>query len=129
MIEVQVLPLEGIAATDVSRVGGKNASLGEMIAKLGPAGVQVPPGFATTAAAFRLFLRSNGLEPAISSRLAEYHAGRLSLPQAAAAIREAILAGRIGSVPIEWRSEPRRTSWCFCMTTRDRKRACRPRSS
>jgi pyruvate,water dikinase len=93
MAEEQVLPLERISASDVARVGGKNASLGEMIATLGPAGVRIPPGFATTAAAYRLFLRSNAIEPIIAGHLADYHAGKVQLPKAAAAIRESIVAG------------------------------------
>lgn len=51
-----------VSMQDVPSVGGKNASLGEMIARLGSAGVRVPDGFATTAAAFRAFLQYNHLE-------------------------------------------------------------------
>src|SRR3954464_8713105 len=51
-----VLPLETLRMTDVGRVGGKNASLGDMISQLAAAGVRVPGGFATTAEAFRDFL-------------------------------------------------------------------------
>ncbi|MDH3492036.1 MAG: phosphoenolpyruvate synthase, partial [Acidobacteriota bacterium] len=54
---------------DVERVGGKNASLGEMIQNLSSAGITVPNGFATTADAFRSFLDSNKLEEKINSRL------------------------------------------------------------
>jgi pyruvate,water dikinase len=93
MTENLILPLDRISAKDVARVGGKNASLGEMIAELGPIGIRVPPGFATTSAAYRGFLRSNALEPLIAARLADYQAGSLDLPQCAAAIRDAILGG------------------------------------
>jgi pyruvate,water dikinase len=55
--------------TDVESVGGKNASLGEMISQL-PQGVRVPTGFATTAHAFREFLKHEGLADRISQRLA-----------------------------------------------------------
>ena len=48
-----VLPFETLRMTDVETVGGKNASLGEMISQLANAGVRVPGGFATTAEAFR----------------------------------------------------------------------------
>lgn len=54
--------LKEVSMQDVPLVGGKNASLGEMIARLGSAGVRVPDGFATTAAAFRAFLQHNHLE-------------------------------------------------------------------
>jgi pyruvate,water dikinase len=56
--------------TDVDAVGGKNASLGEMISQLSDAGVRVPGGFATTAHAFRIFLAHNGLDARIAARLA-----------------------------------------------------------
>lgn len=51
-----VVPFENLRMTDVEVVGGKNASLGEMISQL-PQGVRVPTGFATTAHAFREFLK------------------------------------------------------------------------
>jgi pyruvate,water dikinase len=54
--------------TDVESVGGKNASLGEMISQL-PSGVRVPTGFATTAHAFREFLKFDGLTDRINARL------------------------------------------------------------
>lgn len=57
-----VLPFNKVGIKDVQLVGGKNASLGEMILHLQPLGVNVPDGFATTAEAFRVFLRENGLE-------------------------------------------------------------------
>ncbi len=55
--------------SDVATVGGKNASLGEMISQLGSSGVRVPGGFATTAQAYRDFLAQNGLARRISERL------------------------------------------------------------
>ncbi|WP_240753907.1 phosphoenolpyruvate synthase [Natronospirillum operosum] len=55
--------------TDVDKVGGKNASLGEMIHQLSDAGVRVPGGFATTAEAYRDFLRHDGLADRINERL------------------------------------------------------------
>ena len=63
-----VVPFENLRMTDVESVGGKNASLGEMISQL-PAGVKVPTGFATTAHAFREFLRFEGLSEKIEERL------------------------------------------------------------
>ena len=64
-----VVPFEKLRMTDVEAVGGKNASLGEMISQL-PQGVRVPTGFATTANAFRQFLAHDGLAERISQRLA-----------------------------------------------------------
>lgn len=64
-----VVPFEQLRMTDVESVGGKNASLGEMISQL-PQGVRVPTGFATTAHAFRQFLAHDGLADRISKRLA-----------------------------------------------------------
>ena len=64
-----VLPFEQLRMTDVDSVGGKNASLGEMISQLTDAGVRVPTGFATTAQAFRDFLSDSGLDRRISDRL------------------------------------------------------------
>ena len=66
-----VVPFENLRMTDVEAVGGKNASLGEMISQLptGPAGVRVPTGFATTAHAFRVFLAHDGLDKKINAVL------------------------------------------------------------
>ncbi|WP_294638329.1 phosphoenolpyruvate synthase [uncultured Aquabacterium sp.] len=64
-----VVPFEQLRMSDVEVVGGKNASLGEMISQL-PDGVRVPTGFATTAHAFREFLKHDGLADRISQRLA-----------------------------------------------------------
>ena len=65
-----IVPLDRLSMADVPRVGGKNASLGEMIAHLAGAGVQVPGGFATTAQAFWAFLDHNDLRARIQARLA-----------------------------------------------------------
>ncbi|WP_411883578.1 phosphoenolpyruvate synthase [Polaromonas sp. YR568] len=66
-----VVPFENLRMTDVEAVGGKNASLGEMISQLptGPQGVRVPTGFATTAHAFRVFLAHDGLDKKINGVL------------------------------------------------------------
>ena len=63
-----VVPFELLRMADVESVGGKNASLGEMISQL-PSGVRVPTGFATTAHAFRQFLALGGLTARINARL------------------------------------------------------------
>ena len=64
-----VVGLDEVGNGDVALVGGKNASLGEMINGLSAVGVKVPGGFATTAEAFREFLSENGLDKKISDRL------------------------------------------------------------
>ncbi len=66
--EALVVPFENLRMTDVAIVGGKNASLGEMISQL-PHGVRVPTGFATTAHAYREFLRHAGLDQRINALL------------------------------------------------------------
>jgi pyruvate,water dikinase len=64
-----VLPLESLRMTDVGRVGGKNASLGELISQLAASGVRVPGGFATTAEAFDQFLAHSQLTDRIARLL------------------------------------------------------------
>ena len=64
-----IVSLDQIGMADLEQVGGKNASLGEMIRHLSTAGVKVPGGFATTADAFREFLAQNGLADRIRQRL------------------------------------------------------------
>ena len=64
------IPFEHLRMSDVEVVGGKNASLGEMISQLAASGVRVPGGFATTALAFRQFLAHGGLTDKINARLA-----------------------------------------------------------
>ena len=67
----RIVPLDRLRMGDVARVGGKNASLGEMIGELSAAGVRVPGGFATTADAFRELLARDGLAGRIRRRLAD----------------------------------------------------------
>jgi pyruvate, water dikinase len=63
-----VVPFENLRMSDVESVGGKNASLGEMISQL-PSGVRVPTGFATTSHAFRIFLKHEQLDERIQAAL------------------------------------------------------------
>ncbi|MGV1015915.1 MAG: phosphoenolpyruvate synthase [Fluviibacter phosphoraccumulans] len=65
-----VINFKELRMTDVEQVGGKNASLGEMISQLSNAGVRVPGGFATSAEAYRAFLAHNGLADRINASLA-----------------------------------------------------------
>src|SRR5690606_37280695 len=66
-----IIPFEALGRGDVARVGGKNASLGEMVQNLSPRGVRVPTGFATTADAYWRFIDANGLREVIAGALAE----------------------------------------------------------
>ncbi|WP_111400642.1 phosphoenolpyruvate synthase [Humitalea rosea] len=93
MAEPPLLWLETVGVADVPRVGGKNASLGEMIGALGGAGVRVPPGFATTAASFRDYVAENGIATAMQAQLAAFKAGKASLQETGAAIRRLFLDG------------------------------------
>ncbi|WP_371322429.1 phosphoenolpyruvate synthase [Dechloromonas sp. ZY10] len=68
-MEALVIPFEKLRMTDVEQVGGKNASLGEMISQLADTGVRVPGGFATTAHAYRIFLAQSGLDAKINAAL------------------------------------------------------------
>jgi len=87
-----VVPFEKLRMTDVDSVGGKNASLGEMISHL-PTGVKVPTGFATTAHAFREFLKFGDLSAKINARLATLDTEDVrALAQAGAEIRAMVEA-------------------------------------
>ena len=70
-MEARVIGLEKLGKHDVELVGGKNSSLGEMISHLSNAGVSVPGGFATTAAAYREFLDQSGLNARIQAELSQ----------------------------------------------------------
>ena len=88
-----VAPFEQLRMADVESVGGKNASLGEMISQLAASGVRVPGGFATTAHAFREFLRHDGLAAKIEDRLATLNIDDVrALAEAGAQIRHWIEA-------------------------------------
>ncbi|MCX5591711.1 phosphoenolpyruvate synthase [Alcaligenes endophyticus] len=87
-----VVKFDQLRMTDVDTVGGKNASLGEMISQLADAGVRVPGGFATTAEAFRIFLRHDSLDQRIADRLSTLDADDVrELAQAGAEIRQWII--------------------------------------
>jgi len=87
-----VVPFEQLRMTDVEVVGGKNASLGEMISQLAAHHVRVPGGFATTAHAYRVFLQHGGLAQRIEERLATLDVEDVrALAQAGAQIRKWIV--------------------------------------
>jgi len=99
--DAYVLPFEELRMTDVESVGGKNASLGEMISQLASAGVRVPTGFATTSLAFRDFLAHNTLTDRIQQRLVNLNIDDVrALAEAGAEIR-----GWIETAPLQPRLE------------------------
>jgi len=90
---VRVIPFERLRMSDVERVGGKNASLGEMIANLSSTGIRVPGGFATTADAFREFLAHQELAQRIEQKLATLNVDDVAaLARAGQEIRGWVLA-------------------------------------
>ncbi len=87
-----ILRLEDVRMSDIDHVGGKNASLGEMITQLSSSGVRVPGGFATTAHAFREFLRVGGLDQRIHAALEALDADDVrALERTGAQIRQWVL--------------------------------------
>ena len=93
-----VLPFSQLGMNDVGAVGGKNASLGEMIRALGASGIRVPDGFATTADAYRLYVTRNAIEPALREVLGRLHEGQATLGESGDRIRRLFLDG---SLPAE----------------------------
>ncbi|QES47064.1 phosphoenolpyruvate synthase [Streptomyces venezuelae] len=87
----RVIPFTQLCRNDVSRVGGKNASLGELIVQLASSGVTVPPGFATTAEAYGELLDRHGLRTRIEEQLDRFHDGA-ALEDVGEAIRSLITA-------------------------------------
>jgi len=91
-LEARVIGLEKLGKHDVELVGGKNSSLGEMISHLSNAGVSVPGGFATTAAAYREFLEQSGLNAKINAELAALNVDDvIALAETGAKIRQWIV--------------------------------------
>ena len=98
--EALVVWFETCSRGDVARVGGKNASLGEMIGSLGQKGISVPPGFATTAEAFNGFIAQNDLGETIDTALGALREGRATLAETGAKVRAAIRGG-VWPAPLE----------------------------
>jgi pyruvate,water dikinase len=91
-VEPFVIKLADLGMNDVETVGGKNASLGEMISNLENLGVSVPGGFATTAAAYRIFLSADGLDQRIADTLDQLNVDDIdALTHAGQTIRNWIL--------------------------------------
>ena len=91
--EAHILWFDAISAGDVKLVGGKNASLGEMIAHLKDQGVRVPEGFATTASAYWDYIAANKIGAKLRDRLEALTAGKASLQEVGADIRRLFLEG------------------------------------
>ena len=90
--EILVVPFEQVGIAAIADVGGKNASLGEMIRELAAEGVQVPGGFATTASAYRRFIAANNLGERLRVLLADLDTNDLAaLQQAGRACRHLLL--------------------------------------
>jgi len=89
-----VVDFAKVSLQDIALVGGKNASLGEMISQLSQLGIDVPLGFATTSNAYRGFLAANGLSEKIQDALAKVNANDIaSLASAGSKVRQWIMAG------------------------------------
>ncbi len=88
-----VIWFEKLARGDVALVGGKNSSLGEMVAQLSGLGIRVPPGFATTSDAYRAYLKANTLDQLIADHMEDLRQHRITLQQAGARVRAAIAEG------------------------------------
>ncbi len=88
-----VIWFEDLKRGDVAIVGGKNASLGEMVSTLGPKGITVPDGFATSADAFRGFITANELDAHIAEVLGWLDSGKIPLHEAGKTVRGMIVAG------------------------------------
>jgi pyruvate, water dikinase len=88
-----VIGFDKIGKEDVPAVGGKNASLGEMVRFLAPKGIAIPEGFATTADAYWKYLEHNHLKEKIAAKLSAMSEGELALSEAGNAIRRLILGG------------------------------------
>lgn len=86
-----IAPFAALGRGDVAQFGGKNASLGELIARLAPLGIRVPDGFATSASAYWAFVGSAGIEQPMRTAIDAYRAGRASLEETGAAIRRLFL--------------------------------------
>lgn len=83
--------LDTVGNGDVAEVGGKNASLGEMMTALRRDGVRIPDGFATTSSAYRAFVAENGLQQPVRAVLGRYHEGKIDLQKTGDTIRRLFL--------------------------------------
>jgi pyruvate,water dikinase len=92
-----VLPLADVGRGDVAKVGGKNASLGEMIKHLKDTGIRVPGGFATTAAAYWRFIETNELKDELARQMGKLQGDLSNLSEVGGVVRKLILDASIPS--------------------------------
>ena len=85
---------ETLRKDDIARVGGKNASLGELVQQLAPKGIRVPPGFATTAEAYRKYVAANEIRAALAQRMDALKQGKATLHETGEAARQLFLNGQ-----------------------------------
>lgn len=102
MVASAIAWFDTVGRHDIARVGGKNASIGEMVQRLGRSGVSTPPGFATTTDTYWGFVEANGLRDRIAQTLGRLEAGQMTLAEAGGAIRSFFLQG-------EWPQETAET--------------------
>src|SRR5437763_13598002 len=109
-----VLRFDQLSSKDAGSVGGKNASLGEMIRALKKKGVRVPDGFATTADAFRLFVRENKIDKKIAAEIERLKKGSKSIARTGKALRALFLKGKFPEqVEAQIREAYRDLSKCY----------------
>ena len=92
--------LDELGNEDVESVGGKNASLGEMIRNLSEQGVRVPTGFATTADAYRAYLQHNDLDAYLHEQIGELAGNERALGTVGGRIRRAFRSDRLSRKPV-----------------------------
>lgn len=121
-----ILPFSETGLQDIALVGGKNASLGEMIQHLSNAGVHVPQGFAVTTAAYWLFWEENNLAKPVRQQLESLEEGHITLQEAGSRIRAYFLKGRM---PSELIAVIKQAYLEFCSSVGDHDIAVAARSS
>ncbi|HRW30455.1 MAG TPA: PEP/pyruvate-binding domain-containing protein, partial [Emcibacteraceae bacterium] len=120
------LQFKEIGIDDIPKVGGKNASLGEMIRNISKLGIHVPQGFALTTQSYWLFIERNKLKDPIQKRLNKLENGDLTLEQTGKKIRKLILSGQM---PEEIINEVRQAYSDLCHSAKKEKINVAVRSS
>jgi len=121
-----ILPFKDAGLQDIALVGGKNASLGEMIRHLSHSGVHVPQGFAVTTAAYWLFWETNNLAGPVGQQLASLKKGNMTLQEAGDEIRTLFLNG---TMPPDLNEEIRQAYLSLCASDGDHDITVAARSS
>jgi pyruvate,water dikinase len=112
--QASIIDFAELTLADLALVGGKNASLGEMIGAMAREGIRVPAGFAVTAKVYRAYLTANDLDRLIDNTVSDMHAGQKSLGEAGAIIRAGIVAGEFSA---QQRSEISNAYQRLCVST------------